>query len=98
METQGLTLVPVAAKELLDGVINLRLELDRARYDLWALARRESDTPLGDLLRLRDHEADLLRDVHEAASEVIERLRTNRPATDEIRAWRQAVGIYERTT
>jgi hypothetical protein len=90
--------VPVAAKELLDGAIDQAQELAVTRYELISLISRESDTPWADLLAARNHDALTLREVHECAEELIGRLRSNQSCDDEYRAWRQAVGRYERRT
>lgn len=98
LQQQQLAVVPVAAKELLDGAIDLRLERDRLAHQLIEITSRESDTPVGDLLRLREHQADVLVEVHEAATDLISHLRRGMPSDDEYRTWRQAVGRYDRRT
>lgn len=98
LDDRALTAIPIAAAELLDKAIDIAQELTTTRHELTQLVRRESDTPLGDLLRLRDHQADLLRDVHERATHVIEQLQRGQQAEDAHRAWRQAVYRYERRT
>lgn len=98
MDDRSLALVPVAAKELLDAAIDTKRELIVLQAEMTELAQRESDTPLSALWELRRHEAVLLREVHETACVVIERLRKGQRADDEHRAWRQAVGRWERRT
>ena len=96
LDTRALTVVPVAAAELLEGVVELRLELDRTRSLLHELVRRDSPTPWADVVALQNHEAKALGLVAETAASVIGKLSAGQNADEEFRAWRQAVGRYER--
>jgi hypothetical protein len=98
LAARALTVVPVAARELLDDAIDTRMERDRLRRELHELIRRESETPWADRLAMLNHEADLLRVVHAESEALIAALRRQQPADDLYRAWRQAVGRYERRT
>lgn len=98
MDARSLALVPLPAKELLDGAINLRLEYDRTRRELLSILRMETDTPYGAWMAMRDHETELLRERVDTAESVIKVLQQGGNADENIRAWRQAVYKHERRT
>lgn len=92
----GCTVVPLAAAELLKVEVPVAERLVVAEETLRQLIAEESETPMGDLLRYREHEAVYLRDVAASAAAVIAALQQGQKAEDEIRDWRQAVFRYDR--
>lgn len=80
MDQRALTLVPVAAAELLDGAIDMRLEHDRIKRALIEMLRSESDTPYSDWCDMRTHEAIDLRARVGELEAIVQRLNRRRSA------------------
>lgn len=97
LDQRALTLVPVAAAEFLDDKVDLAERLAVCQGELRQLAARESETPMGDLLRLREHESTYLRAIYEATEALAGEVRQC-CNEDRYRTWRQAVSRYERRT
>lgn len=98
LDSRALTVVPVAAAELLDEKVELAERLVFVSEQLRQLVDLESETPMGDLLRLRDHDADRLLEVHHAAEKLIALMPKRHQAEAAHTEWRKAVYRYERRT
>jgi hypothetical protein len=96
LDARALAVVPVAAAELLDAEVPVAERLAVVSEQLHQMAALESDTPLGDLLRLRQHEADRLLEVHHAAEKLIALMPKRHQTEAAYAEWRKAVYRYER--
>lgn len=96
LDQRALTVVPVAAAELLEAEVSVAERLAVCAEQLHQLAALESETPMGDLLRLRDHDADRLLEVHHAAEKLIALMPKRHQTQAAYENWRKAVYRYER--